>query len=50
MSDRDSLLTGDVASIAEARDVIRRSFPVEEFEPQNTAAWDEGYQRFVKVV
>ena len=41
---------GDVASIAEAREVIRRSFPVEEFTPQNTAAWDEGFERFQKVV
>jgi rhamnulokinase len=31
--------TGDVASIAEARELIRRSFQVEEYEPQNTAAW-----------
>jgi rhamnulokinase len=45
-----AVAAGDVASIAEAREVIRRSFPVEEFEPQNTAAWDEGYERFLKVV
>jgi len=41
---------GDVASIAEAREVIRRSFAVEEYTPKDTAAWDEAYQRFVKVV
>jgi len=45
-----AVAAGDVASIAEAREVIRRSFPVEEFEPQNTAAWDEAYQRFLRVV
>jgi len=45
-----AVAAGDVASIAEAREVIRRSFPVEEFEPRNTAAWDEAYQRFLKVV
>ena len=45
-----AVAAGDVASIAEAREVIRRSFPVEEYEPQNTAAWDEAYQRFLKVV
>jgi len=39
---------GDVASIAEAREVIRRSFAGEEFAPKNTAAWDEAYERFVK--
>jgi len=45
-----AVAAGDVASIAEAREVIRRSFPVEEFEPKNTAAWDEAYPRFLKVV
>ncbi len=45
-----AVAAGDVSSIAEAREVIRRSFPVEEFTPQNTAAWDESYQRFLKVV
>ncbi len=45
-----AVAAGDVGSIAEARDVIRRSFPVEEFDPQNAAAWDDGYQRFLKVV
>ncbi len=38
-----------VASIAEAREVVRRSFEVEEYEPRNTAAWDEAYTRFLKV-
>ncbi len=45
-----AVAAGDVGSIAEAREVIRRSFPVEEFDPQNTAAWDEAYQKFLKVV
>ncbi len=44
-----ALADGEVSSIAEAREVIRRSFPVEEYEPQNTAAWDEGYGRFWEV-
>jgi rhamnulokinase len=42
-----AVAAGDVGSIAEAREVIRRSFPVETYEPHNTAAWDEGYQRAV---
>jgi len=41
---------GAVASIAEARDVIRRSSALEEYLPQNTAAWDEAYGRFLKVL
>jgi rhamnulokinase len=45
-----AVAAGDVGSIAEAREVIRRSFPVEEYEPRNTGAWDEGYGRFLKIV
>lgn len=45
-----AVAAGDVADIAQARDVIRRSFPVEEYLPQNTSAWQEGYGRFVELV
>ena len=45
-----AVAAGDVSSIAEAREIIRRSFPVEEYEPRNTAAWDEAYPRFLEVV
>jgi len=41
---------GAVGSIAEAREVVSRSFDVEEYEPRNTAAWDEAYPRFLQVV
>jgi rhamnulokinase len=41
---------GAVDSIADAREVVRRSFDVEEYEPRNTAAWDEAYARFLKYV
>ncbi len=43
------LSTGAVASLAEARGVIDRSFPVERFEPQCTDRWDAHYQRFQDV-
>jgi rhamnulokinase len=45
-----AVAAGDVGSIAEAREVIRRSFPVDEYMPQNTAAWDDAYGQFLKVV
>ncbi|MBN2475097.1 MAG: rhamnulokinase [Pirellulales bacterium] len=38
---------GDVGSIAEAREVIRNSFEVDEYEPQNTAAWDEAHATYL---
>jgi rhamnulokinase len=42
--------TGAVGSLAEARAVIERSFPVERFEPAATDRWDAQYQRFVDYV
>ncbi len=40
------LATGAIASLAEGRAIIRHSFEVEEFEPQNRDAWDEAYARY----
>ena len=45
-----AVAAGDVGSIAEAREVIRNSFAVEEYLPHDTAAWDEAYGRFVGIV
>lgn len=45
-----AIADGSVGSIAEAREVIRRSFTVDEYEPRNTAAWDEAFPRFLKVL
>lgn len=41
------LATGAISSLAEGRAVIRRSFSTERFEPQDTAAWDAAYARFI---
>jgi rhamnulokinase len=41
--------SGAVGSIAEARDVVRASFEVDQYEPHDTAAWDEAYERFLKI-
>ncbi len=45
-----AVASGDVGSIAEAREVIRKSFSVNEFQPENATLWDEAYQRFMEVV
>ncbi len=45
-----AVAAGDVQTIAEAREVVRNSFPVEEYTPRDTAAWDEGYARFVRLL
>lgn len=41
---------GDLASLQEARAVIRRSFDVETYQPGPQAAWDDAYQRFLKLI
>jgi rhamnulokinase len=45
-----AVAAGAVASIAEARDVIRNSFPVVEYLPQNCDSWDDAYQRFLAII
>jgi sugar (pentulose or hexulose) kinase len=45
-----ALSNGDVASIAEARDVIRSSFAVDEFVPAAPEPWDAAYDRFTELV
>ena len=45
-----AVANGDVGSIPEARDVIRRSFDVETYEPQDSAPWDESFERFQSLV
>ncbi|MGD0100403.1 MAG: rhamnulokinase, partial [Acidobacteriota bacterium] len=40
------LATGAVTSLAEARKVIERSFPVDTFEPSEAEVWESHYRRF----
>lgn len=44
------LATGAVESLAEARAVIDRSFPVERYEPRAAETWDRQYRRFQEYV
>jgi rhamnulokinase len=45
-----AVASGDVGSIAQAREVIRESFPVAEYLPQKTAGWDQAFARFQTLV
>ena len=45
-----AIAAGDAASIAEARDIVRRSFVLDEYEPQNSSVWDDAYQRFLTIL
>lgn len=44
------LAVGQISSLGEGREVVRRSFPVETYDPQDTPVWSEAYERFVKLV
>jgi len=41
---------GYLNSLAEAREIVRNSFDVEEYHPGNREGWDEAYSRFQKEV
>ena len=45
-----ALTMGYVGSIAEARDLIRRSFDVVTYEPEATAGWDDIYDRYLEIM
>jgi rhamnulokinase len=44
------LALGQISSLSEGRAVVRRSFPVETYEPQDTQGWTEAYGRFLKTI
>lgn len=45
-----ALALDHLGSLAEGRAIIRQSFPVVEYEPQDRAVWDEAYSRFVPLL
>ncbi|MDO4629534.1 MAG: rhamnulokinase family protein [Planctomycetia bacterium] len=44
-----AIADGAVKDIAEAREIVRNSFPMEVFTQQNTEAWDDAYTRYVAI-
>ena len=41
---------GEIKDLSEARDVIANSFEIEHFVPQDKAAWDAAYEKFVTLI
>ena len=41
-----AVVSGDVGSIAEAREIIRISFDVQQYTPQHSDLWDDAFARF----
>ncbi len=44
-----ALASGAVSSLAEARQIIARSFPQNSYEPQETPLWEAAYTRFLRL-
>ncbi|MHC4703536.1 MAG: FGGY-family carbohydrate kinase, partial [Planctomycetota bacterium] len=39
-----AIAAGQINTLAEAREILRNSFDLEEYEPQDTAAWRQRYE------
>jgi rhamnulokinase/L-fuculokinase len=44
-----AISSGELKDIYEARDIIRNSFEIKVYEPENNDAWNEAYQRFLNI-
>ena len=45
-----AMADGDVGSLGDIRDVVRRSEAITEFHPVNTEAWNDAWERFVRIL
>jgi rhamnulokinase len=45
-----AMALGSIKSLADAREVVRRSFDVKRYEPRDTKSWDEAYGRYVTLM
>jgi rhamnulokinase len=45
-----AIAAGDVGSIAQARELVSKSFPPVRYEPQDAAAWDAAYAKFLTLL
>jgi hypothetical protein len=46
-----ALALGHIRSLAEGRELVRRSFTLETFEPSSArAAWDDAYERMLGII
>lgn len=47
-----AMALGEIKDMSEARHIVRNSFEIKQYEPhtEDAAMWDEGYERFCKLV
>ncbi|HOJ40965.1 MAG TPA: hypothetical protein PK644_10935, partial [bacterium] len=41
-----ALARGEIADLAQLREIVRNSFPLIVFQPKDTSLWDEKYQLY----
>jgi sugar (pentulose or hexulose) kinase len=44
------LAVGQISSLSEGREVVKRSFPVESYQPADSVAWEEAYGRLLALL
>ena len=44
-----AMSTGDVSSLREIRDIVRRSESITEFHPRNPDDWSDAWERFKRI-
>src|SRR5262249_6009152 len=44
-----SMATGDVKSLADAREIVRKSFHVKRYEPKDAKKWEAAYERYREI-
>ncbi len=44
-----AMALGEVANLREIRQVVKNSFPTEDYMPQDTQTWDTAYESFLKI-
>ena len=44
-----AMALGEVASLKEIRQVVKNSFPTDDYMPQDTQAWDTAYEDYLKI-
>lgn len=41
---------GEVGTLADIREIVRRSCDLKKFEPQQAAAWEDAYAKFIRII
>lgn len=44
-----AMALGEIHGIDQLRDIVRASFPVEEYQPEDTPTWEDAYGRFLQI-